>query len=56
MGFNFVPASPDNAAIGEIRDLLKESKKQSRYMLWLTVAVTVMAVIQTSALIFQIFY
>jgi hypothetical protein len=54
MGFNFVPASPDNAAIGEIRDLLKESKKQSRYMLWLTIAVVIMAVIQTVTLVLQV--
>jgi len=46
MGMFFAPASPDNEAIREIRDVLKESQKQSKYMLWLTITVVILTVIQ----------
>ena len=53
MGVSMTSVPPDNQAIGEMRDLLKESKKQSNYMLWLTIAVVIMTLIQVLLLIFK---
>jgi len=51
MGVLLVPASPDNAAIREMRDILKESQKQSKYMLWLTVMTMVLTAVQIALLL-----
>ena len=36
----------DNQALRDIKDILQESKKQSKYMLWLTIAVVVLTALQ----------
>ena len=45
------PASPDNDAIRETRDILKESRKQSKYMFWLTIIIGILTAIQVILLI-----
>jgi len=47
------PASPDNQAIREMRDLLNESKKQTKYMLTMTGAVVILTLIQIFIAIFK---
>ena len=51
MGVSIIPASPDNQAIGQIRDILKESKKQSKYMLVLTIIIAILTAVQIVLLI-----
>ena len=47
---DFGAGGSDNQAIRETRDLLKESQKQSNYILWLATVVTFMVIVQTVAI------
>jgi len=40
-----------NQVLGEMRDMLKESRKQSKYMLWLTIIIAILTAIQIILLI-----
>ena len=53
MGFIVGPASPDNETIREMRDILKESKKQSKYMLWLTITIMILTAVQIIVLLIK---
>ena len=50
---DFGAGGSDNQAIRETRDLLKESQKQSSYMLWLAIIATIMAIVQTAAIVLK---
>ena len=50
---SFTNAGTDNTILRETRDILKESKKQSNYILWLTIVVTILSAIQIFFLIYR---
>lgn len=49
----FGSAGTDNQALRDIRDILQESRKQSKYVLWLTIVVSILTIIQIFFLIFR---
>ena len=49
----FGSAGTDNQALRDIRDILQESRKQSKYMLWLTIVVAILTIIQIFFLMFR---
>ena len=53
MAVSYTPESPDNKAIRELRDSVKDLNKSTKFSSWMMIILTIILVIFTSILIWQ---
>ena len=53
MPVHYIPESPDNKAIRELRDSVKDLNKSTRFSSWVMIVLTLVLVILTGFLIWQ---